>query len=261
MIKAMWKYRKIIFQRAYHDLATRYAGSNLGIIWNLINPLVQILIFTFVFSEIMLAKMPGMESKSAFAMYLCSGLLPWMAFSEGITRANNALLENATYLKKLPTPETVFVAQVITSSYLAGGISLTVLFIINIILGGNISPTWLAVPIIFTVLMVFGLGLGLVFSTLNVFFKDIGQVLGILLQVWMWVTPIVYAKEILPQKYLRIVELNPLYWFIEPLQGAIVYGKWPGLQNWGLMLLFATIAVLAGTLVLTKLQAEIRDVI
>lgn len=261
MLNILWNYRKIILQSAKQDLVNRYAGSVLGTVWNVVQPLIQILIFTFVFSEIMPVRLPGVESRSAFSIYLCSGLLPWMAFSEGITRAANSLLENAHFLKKLPTPEVVFVAQGITGSTITGGVSLLLLLLVNLLLGGRLSPAWLSLPLVFALLMLFAFGLGLILSALTIFIRDTGQILGVFLQVWMWMTPIVYVKEILPPQYRVFLGFNPLYWFIEAFQQIIVQGRWPGAGHWGLIILTALLAIFAGTEVLVRLQAEIRDVI
>ncbi len=111
-LRVFWIYRLFIWRSAISDLRYRYAGSAMGIFWNVLIPLLQILILTVVFSQIMAVRLPGAGSTEVFAIYLCSGLLPWLGFSECVSRGTQSFLENATYLKKLPIPEQIFVAQI-----------------------------------------------------------------------------------------------------------------------------------------------------
>ena len=134
---------------------------------------------------------------------------PWLGFAECVSRGTQSFLENATYLKKLPIPEQIFVAQNAVGGTLSVGISMVILFFLNIVLKAPITWTWLAVPVVILLLQSFGFGLGLMLGSLNVFFRDIGQGLGILLQMWMWLTPIVYVKDILPALFQELLVFQP----------------------------------------------------
>lgn len=259
--RTFWKYRLFIWRSAISDLRHRYAGSAMGVFWNVLTPLMQILIFAIVFSQIMEVRLPRAGGSNAFAIYLCSGLLPWLAFSECVSRGTQSFLENATYLKKLPIPEQIFVAQNAVGATLSLGVSMSLLFMLTIGLKGEITWAWLVVPTVILLFQSFGFGLGLMLGSLNVFFRDIGQGLGIVLQMWMWLTPIVYVKEILPDLFQRLLVFNPVFPFIDSLQGIIVSGLWPARWHWGLMTWWAFISPLAGYLILRKLKPEIRDVI
>ncbi len=261
MIVNLWRYRGFIVRNALSDVRHRYAGSAVGVAWNVINPLAQILIYWLVFSQIMAARVPGAESGAGFALYLCAGLLPWAAFSECILRGANAFVENAPYLKKLPIPEQVFVAQNAVAATVFLGISMTLLGVMKVITGSVLSLAWLGVPPVLVLFQGFGFGLGLIFSTLNVFLRDVGQVLAIALQLWMWLTPIVYVKEILPASVQGMVRHNPAYPFIDALHRMIVGGQWPSAWHWLVMLLWAGAAPVVGYLILRRLRPEIRDVL
>src|SRR5262249_45429194 len=158
---------------------------------------------------------PGARLGAGFALYLCAGLLPWAAFSECIVRGANAFIENAPYLKKLPIPEQVFVAQNAFAATVFLGISMTLLGIVTLLTGSAPAPPGLGVPAVLILLQGFGFGLGLIFSTLNVFLRDIGQMLAIGLHLWMWLTPIVYLEEILPAPLRSLIRYNPAYPFID----------------------------------------------
>ncbi len=260
-LRVFWIYRLFIWRSAMSDLRHRYAGSAMGVFWNVLIPLLQILILTIVFSQIMEVRLPGAGSAKAFAIYLCSGLLPWLGFSECVSRGTQSFLENANYLKKLPIPEQIFVAQNAVGGTLSVGISMVLLFFLTIVLKAPITWTWLAVPAVILLLQFLGFGLGLMLGSLNVFFRDIGQGLGILLQMWMWLTPIVYVKDILPARFRELLIFNPAFPFIDSLQGIIVRGLWPAPWHWLLMIFWALTAPLAGYMILRKLGTEIRDVI
>ncbi len=161
------------------------------------------------------------------------------SFSECILRGANAFVENAPYLKKLAIPEQVFVAQNAVAATLFLGISMTVLGVMTVITGTVLSLAWLGVPAALVLFQTFGFGLGLIFSTLNVFLRDVGQVLAIALYLWMWLTPIVYVKEILPASVQGMVRHNPAYPFIDALHRMIVGSQWPSAWHWLVMLLWA----------------------
>ncbi len=260
-VRIFWMYRSFIWRSALSDLRYRYAGSAIGVFWNVLIPLAQILIFTAVFSQIIEVRLPRAGTTNAFAIYLCSGLLPWLGFSECVSRGTQSFLENATYLKKLPIPEQIFVAQNAVGATLSLGVSMSLLFLLTIVLKGEITWAWLVVPTVILLFQSLGFGLGLMLGALNVFFRDIGQGLGIILQMWMWLTPIVYVKEILPALFQSLLVFNPAFPFVDSLQGIIVRGLWPDQWHWSLMTFWALTAPLAGYMILRKLKPEIRDVI
>ena len=261
MIVNLWRYRGFIVRNALNDARHRYAGSAVGVAWNVINPLAQILIYSVVFSQIMAIRVPGAGTGAGFALYLCAGLLPWAAFSECVLRGGNAFIENAPYLKKLPIPEQVFVAQNAVAATVFLGISMTLLGMVAVITRGSLSLTWLGVPVVLVLFQSFGFGLGLIFGTLNVFLRDIGQVLAIALQLWMWLTPVVYVEEILPARMQALVRYNPAYPFIDALHRMIVGGEWPSAWHWPVMVFWAGAAPVVGYLILRRLRPEIRDVL
>jgi lipopolysaccharide transport system permease protein len=261
MVVNLWRYKGFILQNAASDLRHRYAGSAMGVFWNVLNPLAQITVYTVVFSKVMAARLPGSSSAAGFAVYLCAGLLPWIAFSECISRGANAFIENENYLKKLPIPEHVFVAQAAASATLNLLISMTLLFVISASAGAGVGWTWLAVPPVLALFQGFGFGIGLLLGTLNVFFRDIGQMLSIGLQLWMWLTPVVYLKEIVPEGLLPLIEMNPAYAFIDSLHQCVIYGELPAGRHWAAMAAWAFFAAVLGYAVLRRLRGEIRDVI
>jgi ABC-type polysaccharide/polyol phosphate export permease len=261
VIVNLWRHRAFIVRSAVSDIRYRYAGSAAGVLWNVINPLSQILIYTLVFSSVMAARLPEADRPLGFALYLCAGLLPWGAFSECVLRGASAFVDNAQYLRKLPIPEQVFVAQNAVSSTISLAVSMTLLLIMTLATGGLPSAAWLGVPAVLVLFQGFGFGIGLLLSTLNVFLRDIGQALVVALQLWMWMTPIVYVESILPERLQALLPWNPAYPFIDALHGMIVTGDWPDASRWPVMVSWAAATPAAGYLLLRRMRPEIRDVL
>ena len=261
MIVNIWRYRAFIVRNAVSDLRYRYAGSALGIVWHVVNPLAQILIYTVVFSQLMTVRVPGLSGQAGFALYVCAGLLPWVGFSECVLRGAGAFVENAAYLKKLPIPEQVFVAQTAVSASLSLAISMTLLLLVALVTGAPAWPSWAAVPLVLILLQGFGFGLGLFFGTLNAFIRDVGQMLVIGLSFWMWATPIVYVVDILPASLRGLVRFNPAYPFVDALHRAVLAGEWPDGAHWLGMAAWTLAAAGASYGVLLRLRPEIRDVL
>jgi len=147
-------------------------------------------------------------------------------------RGTNAFQENAAYLKKLPIPEQIFVAKSALSSTISLFIAIILLVLVSLVLGLRPSLTWLAVVLVLILFQGFGFGLGLIFGSINVFIKDMSQVLPILLQLWMWCLPIVYVEEIIPNAFQKIMLFNPAYPFIASLHRCFLYGEWPLTWHW-----------------------------
>jgi ABC-type polysaccharide/polyol phosphate export permease len=261
MIRVLYHYRKYIFQNAWSDLRYRYAGSGIGVIWNIIVPLAQILVFTLIFTKLMRMKLPGLPSEFAFTLYLCSGFLPWISFAECVLRGANSFLENANYLKKMPIPEQVFVAQTAMSATFGLFISLGLLFALGIVMKYPPSWKWLFLPCVAILFQGFGFGMGLVLSILHVFFRDIGPLLGIFLQIWMWMTPVVYPEAILPTAMVDYVKLNPAYPFMHAIRDLFLFDRFPEMWMWLVMGLWAFGVPALGYLLLRKLRPEIRDLL
>ncbi len=256
MLVGLWQYQRFIWTRAMTDLRHRYAGTGLGIVWNVVHPLALIGLYSVIFTSLMKTPpLPGLESKFAYTLYLCSGFLPWLAFAECVTRGSGAFLENATYLKKLPVPEQVFVAQTAASATLGLLISFSLLLIISLALGLKPAWTWLLLPLPLITLQLLGFGVGLIIGTLNVFLRDIGQLLTISLQVVMWTLPIVYVAN------HHAFVFHPLYPALHGTRELFLYGRVPDVGLWAAMVGWALASLGAGWVVFRKLRSEIRDVI
>lgn len=259
MIVNLWRFRAFILRGALGDIRYRYAGSMAGIAWNVVHPLALILIYWLVFSPIMGARLLDGRAGGSFALYLCAGLLPWAAFSDCVLRGASAFVDNATYLRKLPIPEQVFVAKNAVAATTFVALAMALLGTVTLVAEGTLPPTWLAVPGVLVLFQGFGFGIGLAFGTLNVFFRDVTQALTIGLHLWMWLTPIVYVESILPPHLRALLVYNPAFPFVDALHRATVGAEWPTVRQWALMVFWAGVAPAVGYAILRCLRPEIRD--
>ncbi len=206
------------------NLRSRYAGSALGLAWALLNPLWQLLLFTFVFSLVLRFPLDG-ERTQNFGIFLFCGLLPWMAIHEGISRSASAITDNADLVKKMRLPGELLVASLVLGALLHAAVG-GMVFIVILALVGALSVTSLPLLLIALPLqaaLTFGLGLGL--AALNVYFRDTAQAAGLILNAWFYVTPIIYSLFAIPeQPWGQWLEWNPLTGLVYLYRAAFLGG-------------------------------------
>lgn len=230
MLKALWRYRHFVLGSIRNELVSRFARSKLGGLWMLINPLAQVAIYALILSNVLAAKLPGIDSQYAYAIYLMAGLLAWTLFSEIITRCLTLFIEQGNLMKKMSFPRVTLPAIVVGSSLLNNLLLLLAMLGIFLLLGHYFSPAMLWLLPLTLIVMAFAAGVGLTLGVMNVFLRDIGQAVPIVLQVWFWFTPIVYPVTIIPEEYRHWLELNPAYPLVEAYHRVLVYGATPELQ-------------------------------
>jgi lipopolysaccharide transport system permease protein len=229
MLRALWAYRGFILGSVKREFQSKYRQSLLGAAWNIINPLSMILVYTLIFSQLMKARLPGVDGTFAFSIYLCTGILVWGFFAEITTRATHMFLENANLLKKLSFPRLCLPVTVVSNAALNFTIVFG-LFTVFLLVTGNF-PGWafLALVPLLTLLVLFAIGIGITLGVLNVFFRDVGQFFAIFLSFWFWFTPIIYPVSILPEAVKDLMRFNPMARLMEAFQSVVMAGQWP---NW-----------------------------
>lgn len=235
----------------------------MGIFWNIILPIIQILIYTVVFSQLVGLRSPAMTSQNryAFVLYICSGILPWLTFSGSVISGSNAFLVNARYLRKLPIPEEIFVAQSSVADVLGLIIQLILLVIVGLLVGHLPAWTYILLPVVAVLFVSLAFGIGLLLATLRIFFRDIGHILGVMMQMWMWTLPVIYFETILPPKWQSLLKWNPPYAYIKAFRLLFLENQLPSWEIWVGMLAWTIVFILLGYFVLQKLRPELRDLL
>lgn len=229
MLRALWDYRGFVLGSIKREFQSKYQNSLLGATWSIINPLSMIVVYSIVFTTVMRARLPGLDSTFAYSIYLCAGILTWGLFTEIANRCTGVFLEHANLLKKLSFPRLTLPVVVVCSALINFFIIFT-LFLLFLVFSGNF-PGWLILAMlpVLAIQVVFSIGLGISLGILNVFFRDVGQFFSMFITFWFWLTPIVYPINILPASGQAAMRYNPMAGLMDSYQQILVYGKQP---NW-----------------------------
>lgn len=227
MLRALWSYRGLIVGLVRRDLRMRSLNAAWGGAWLVIGPAIQILIYTVVFSRVLVARLPGVDDPLAYGFFLCAGVLPWAFFTELVTRAQTLFLEHAPLLKAIRFPRSTLPAALLGTALVNFSFPVAILLAVLAVAGRWPGIALLAALPVLAVWAALALGLGILTGTLNVFFRDVGHAVGIALQFWFWLTPIVYPLTIVPEPVRDLLAWNPLTPLVTALQGIVVQGAWP----------------------------------
>jgi lipopolysaccharide transport system permease protein len=228
MLSRAWRYRHFIFSSIKNEFLSRFARSRLGGLWMVIHPLAQVVIFAFILSAVLSAKLPGINNRYAYALYLTAGMMAWSLFSELVSRSLTVFVDNGNLLKKMMFPR-ICLPLIVSGSALINSLLLFVAILLVFALLGH-HPGWsiLWLPALIVLNVMLGAGLGLVLGVFNVFIRDVGQVVPIVLQFWFWLTPIVYMPAaIIDERYKRWLSLNPMTPLVNAYQDILVFGSQP----------------------------------
>jgi lipopolysaccharide transport system permease protein len=228
--RPIWHYRDFTFNAIKNDLMVRFARSRLGTAWMIINPLAQVAIYAIILSRVLGADIPGISSKYAYAIYLMAGQLAWTAFSDTILRSQNLFIDNASLLSKIHFPRLVLLFVSSGIALLNAAAFFAVILVIFVLLGH--IPTWHAmlIPALLALTLLLAQAIGLITALLNVFYRDIGQVVPIILQFGFWLTPVVYRPDILPDVVRPVLHYNPMFHVVRAFQDVLVFHRIPDLM-------------------------------
>lgn len=263
LLKSLWQHRQLIKQMAWREVIGRYKGSIMGIFWSFIHPVLMLTVYTFVFSVVFKAKWGGgeEESKTAFALILFVGLIMHGLLAEVLNRAPNLILSNVNYVKKVVFPLEILPVISLVSALFHTLISLFVLLIAFASINGYLPWTVLLIPLVILPLVTLILGLAWIFAALGVFIRDIGQTIGIVTTVMMFMAPVFFPLSALPEKYHPYILANPLTFIIEQAREVLIFGHLP---NWAGLAIFMTIATIitwAGYSLFQKTRKGFADVL
>ncbi len=255
----IYRFRGFILGSVKREFASRYRNSMLGATWLVLQPLAQILVYTLIFANVMRTRLPGVDSTFGYSIFLCAGVLTWGVFTEIVGRCQNMFIDNANLLKKLSFPRIALPVIVVLNACVGFAIIFG-LFSGFLILSGNFpGPAYLVLFPVLLVQIIFALGLGMVIGVLNVFFRDVGQLFGIVLQFWFWLTPIIYPLSSLPGWAQKLIALNPMTPIMLAYQGILVRGAMPQWQPIAVVLALGLLLCFLGLQLFRKHAGEMVD--
>lgn len=225
---ALWSYRSLVLGIVSREFRMKYRESLLGGLWAVASPLTMIVIYTVVFSQILNPTLPGHDDTPfAFSIYLCAGVITWSLFAETLARLTSVFLDNANIIKKAAFPKVVLPVSVVLSA-LTNFAIIFVLYIAFLAFIGH-WPGWtlLAFLPVLALQTLFTISLGILLGTLNVFFRDVGPLVGVVLQLWFWLTPIVYTLGVLPEFAQAAAIYNPMQALMAAYQDIFLARQMP----------------------------------
>ena len=254
LFKDLYFYRELLKTNIQKDVGGKYKKSFLGVLWSFINPLLQIVVYWLVFDKIL-----HTSNKENYVVYLCCGLIPWQYFAAVVNRGAATVIENGSILKKVYFPREIFPISLVASETVNFFIS-TIMILVFVIAGG-ITLTWNVLWYIPIVLVQFILSIGIAFlvSSISVYVRDLIHILGFLLQLMFYETPIVYALDQVPDRFIWVARLNPMAYIIDSYRNIFYEGKMPNLQYLGVALLFGVGFCIVGYAVFKKLEKRFAE--
>jgi lipopolysaccharide transport system permease protein len=232
LLRDIWHYRGFVRGSIRREIVTQYRGSLLGAAWVLIGPMAMIFIYTLVFSHLMRSRLTGVDSAFGYSIFLCAGLLPWTFFTESLTRLQAVFVANGNLMKKAMFPR-ICLPLIALGAAGFNFVVIVSLFIVFLVVSGSFpGPVLLAAVPALGVQIALALGLGMLFATLNVFFRDVGQAVTLVLQFWFWLTPIVYPLASLPGWAQSVLAWNPMAVLVSHYQSVLLYQRLPDAGSW-----------------------------
>lgn len=250
VLKEIYSYREMIRSLVKRDLRGRYKGSALGFLWTFINPLFQLIIYTIVFSMIVRA-----ENIDKFYLFLFVALVPWIFFSSAIVGGATSILQQKEMVKKIYFPRQILPIAYVTSSFINMLFSFVIIFAAIIVSGVGVNfLALLCLPIIMIVEYILALGIALLSAALTVYFRDLEHILGIITMAWMYLTPIMYSFDMVPDNLKHIFNLNPMTPVILAYRDILYYTRVPNITTLMHAVILGGVVLVIGSIIFSKLQ-------
>jgi lipopolysaccharide transport system permease protein len=264
LLKSLWRNRQLIMQMTKREVIGRYKDSVMGLAWSFFNPVFMLLVYTFVFSEVFKARwgnVGGDESKTQFAVVLFVGMITLSLFSEAINRAPRVIVSNVNYVKKVIFPLEILPVVALGAALVHSFISLFVLAIALVIFNGYLYWTAVFIPLVLLPLVILTMGFSWILASLGVFIRDVGQIVGMLTSILMFLSPIFYPISAVPERFRVYLMANPLTFIIEQGRDVLIWGHLPNWMGLGIYTFMAIIVAWLGFAWFQKTRKGFADVL
>lgn len=253
-IQEIFEYRQMIFSLVRKDLRGRYKGSVLGFLWTFINPLLQLVVYTIVFSNILRTDV------DKYYLFLFVALVPWVFFQASIVGGSSSVLSQQDLVKKIYFPREVIPISYVTSCFVNMLFSFIIIFMVVLISGVSLNVLGLlCLPVIMLVEYILALGFAMIVSATTVYFRDLEHILGIVTMVWMYMTPIMYPLDFVPDNLRAVFMLNPMTPIVVAYRDVLYYGRVPHISTLLNGFLLGMITLVLGFIIFGKLKKNFAE--
>ena len=263
LVRSLLQHRNLIGQMTKREVVGRYRGSILGLAWSFFNPILMLVVYTFVFSVVFKAKWGGVgeQSQTSFAIVLFVGMIVHGLFAEIVNRAPGLILANVNYVKKVVFPLEILPVVGLGAALFHTLISLSVLLAATLLINGSLMWTAVFFPLVILPLLIATLGVAWFLVSIGVFVRDIGQITGMLTTVLMFISPVFYSVSALPEKFQFWLMLNPLTFMIEQSRAVMIFGKLPDWTGLGIYTIASLVIAWSGFWWFQKTRKGFADVL
>lgn len=264
LARSLWRNRQLIVQMTKREVVGRYKGSVMGLAWSFFNPIFMLVVYTFVFSEIFKSHWGGVggdDSKTQFALVMFVGLIVFGLSSEVLNRSPSLIISNVNYVKKVVFPVEILPVIAMGAALFHSLISLGVLLAAFVLLNGYLQWTAFLIPLVLLPLVFLAIGLSWMLASLGVYLRDIGQTIGIVTSMLMFLSPVFYPLSAVPEKFRPFIMANPLTFIIEQAREVLIWGHLPNWIGLGVYILAATAIAWAGYAWFQKTRKGFADVL
>lgn len=261
--KSLWRNRQLIVQMTKREVVGRYKGSSLGLAWSFFNPVFMLAVYTFVFSVVFKSRwgVGGEESKTQFAVVLFVGMIVHGLFAEVLNRAPTLILSNVNYVKKVVFPIEILPVIAMGAALFHSLVSLGVLLATFVLFNGYLHWTAVFTPLVLLPLIILTLGLSWMLASLGVFLRDVGQTIGIITTVLMFLSPVFYPVTAVPESIRPFIMANPLTFIIEQAREVLIWGHLPDWLGLAIYTVVATVVAWVGYAWFQKTRRGFADVL
>lgn len=260
-LRSLWRARSLLSTFVLKDLQTRYVGSTIGFFWTVVNPVLELFTYTFVFHVLIGVRFHPSGTTAHYVLFLFCGMVAWNGFTDGLTRATTSITDHAHLLRKLNFPAAILPAHLVLSSALNQMFRLGILYLAVLLAGGGL--TWhalLALPFL-VVQAAFTMGLGLFFATMHVYFRDTSHWVSAALLLGLFMTPVFYPAAAYPRQFVLLLYPNPMAQLIGVYQSLILNHQLPALNQMLFATVVAVVALAAGTSVFAHNRRRFSDLV
>jgi ABC-type polysaccharide/polyol phosphate export permease len=254
-VRGLWQYRDLVRHLVIRDLRVKYKGSTLGVAWSLLNPLVMVVVYTIAFQYVIRLQI------DRFPVFLLVGLLPWSFFVATLAQGSGSVADNGSLVRKVAFPRLALPVAAGTSQLVQFVVAFGVFVPVSLWFGARLSPALALVPIVVALQYIFVLGLALVLATVCVYFRDARHLIDVGVQVWFWLTPVVYSLDFVPARWQPVVLLNPMASFIVAYREAVLHASAPPLGVVAILLVWTAASLAAGVYVFGRHERRFAEVI